>query len=65
MVLTTVVLAITAYLGDVRFFGFLAVFTAILAVLFRRAIASWMRAFIWLCHKITLLSGCKYVCKPS
>ena len=46
LVLTAVVLAITTYLGDMRLLGFLAVFTAILAVLFARTITSGMRAFI-------------------
>jgi hypothetical protein len=57
--LTTVVLAITTYLGDMRLLGFLAVFAAILAVLFGRTITSGMCAFICLvlCHKTTLLSG--------
>jgi hypothetical protein len=46
LVLTAVVLAITTYLGDMRLLGFLAVFTAILAVLFARTITSRMRALI-------------------
>ncbi|HWN08921.1 MAG TPA: hypothetical protein VNO50_06515 [Pyrinomonadaceae bacterium] len=54
--LTTSVLAITTYLGDMRLLGFLAVFAAILAVLFRGTIASWMSAFVYLvlCHKTIL-----------
>jgi hypothetical protein len=56
--LTTVVLAITTYLGDMRLLGFLAVFAAILAVLLGWTITSGMRTFICLvlCHKTTLLS---------
>jgi hypothetical protein len=58
LVLTAGVLAITTYLGDMRLLCFLAVFTAILAVLFGRTIASGMSACICLvlCHKTTLLS---------
>lgn len=50
--LTAGVLAITTYLGHMGLLGVLAVFTAILAVLFRWTIASWMSAFVYLvlCH---------------
>ena len=46
--LTAGVLAIATYLGDMRLLGFLAIFTAILAVLFGRTIASGMRALVCL-----------------
>lgn len=53
--LTAGVLAITTYFRDMRLLGFLAILTAILAVLFGRTIASWMRTLIYLvlCHKTT------------
>ena len=50
--LTTGVLAIATYFHHVRFLGLFAVLTAILAVFLGRAIASWMRAFVFIvCHK--------------
>ena len=56
--LATGVLAITTYFHHVRLHGLFAVLAAILAVLFRRAIAGWMRAFVFriFSHKTTLLS---------
>jgi len=41
-------LAITTYLHYVRLLGILAVLATILAIFFRRAIASRMRAFVFL-----------------
>lgn len=58
-VLATGMLAITTYFHYVRLLGILAVLTTILAIFFRRAIASGMRAFVFLvlCHNTTLLSS--------
>lgn len=52
--LTAFVLATTTDLGDVSLLRFLAVFTTILAVLFRRTVASGMGTFTYLiiCHEI-------------
>jgi len=45
MSLTSVVLAIAAYFHHMRLLGLLAVFAAILAILFGRTITGGMRAF--------------------
>ena len=55
----TRMLTATADFHHLGFFGFLAIFTAILAALFGRAITRWMRAFtgIIVCHRSDLLKG--------
>ena len=55
----TSVLTAAADFHHLGFFGFLAIFTAILAALFGRAITRWMRAFtgIIVCHRSDLLKG--------
>jgi hypothetical protein len=57
--LATGVLAITTYLHHMRLLGLFTVLTTILAALLGRAIAGWVRAFVFsvFCHTTLLLSG--------
>jgi len=54
------VLAAAADFHHLGFFGFLAIFTTVLAALFGRAITRWVRAFagIIVCHRSDLLKVC-------
>jgi hypothetical protein len=56
----TFVLTAAADFHHLGFFGFLAIFTTVLAALFGRAITRWVRAFagIIICHRSDLLKVC-------